>query len=85
MPYFPSDPALPDALMPLVVGWARVQASLAHRYPGAPKDWHAVLSVDPSEPSRQLLEGSIWLYHLGRVREVYAAHYEVVRDREPPR
>jgi hypothetical protein len=84
MSYFPADPALPESLSTLVVGWARGLPALRHRHPGLPKDWHPVLSVDPSEPTRPLLKGSMWLYYQGRVREVYAAQYEVVDGKERP-
>lgn len=84
MPYFPSDPELPEALTSLLIGWARGTPRMRLKNPGLPKDWHAVLSVDPTEPNRKPLAGSFWLYHLGRVRMVYAGQYEVVRGGEQP-
>lgn len=84
MPYFPADTPLPDSYMQYVIGWARGLPEMRIRNPGLPADWCPVLSVNPTEPHRKQLETYLWLYELGRVREVYAAQYTFVSGKERP-
>jgi hypothetical protein len=84
MTYFQQDIPLPESFEQHVIGWARGKFKMRLRNPGLPAEWHPVLAIDPAEPNRKLHEGSLWLWHMGRVREVYAGQYEVVAGAEQP-
>jgi len=75
---------IPPEIAPHIIGWARVPPAKAYKYPGAPAYWCAMLALDPSQPDRKPVKGYFWLFHPGRVREVYAAPFEIVKGTERP-
>jgi hypothetical protein len=83
--YFPSfSDEIPAFIAPFIIGWARVPPANGWMHPGAVKEWSPILCFDPDEPNRPGLEGWLWLFENGRVREVYARPYEVVQGQERP-
>ncbi|MGH7497738.1 MAG: hypothetical protein ACREL3_02680 [Gemmatimonadales bacterium] len=82
---FGSDPAvLPPNIAGRVVGWARVPPLLSWKHPTLPKQWTPVLDSELGSPVRRPLQGWVFLFTDGKIREIDRRFLEVVNGPRRP-
>jgi len=79
MAYIAFDPGvIPPNIAGRVIGWARVPPLLSWKHPGLPREWAPVLDSEPGSPVRRPLQGWVFVFINGKVREIDSRFLEIV-------